>query len=633
MRRVTSLLMLAAFVFAGNAYSQSTDYSFVVERSADAQAAYPADHSGVRTVAGPFDLDGDGLQEVLVSDYTGGGRVHVLEVVGPDTWEWVYSTPWLDDTKLTTNQRVITGGDLDGDGHGEIIFMSGCKSFTGSGQHCDTDQKFDNAAYPQGIYVFEHTGADNDYGAEPTTIYQMPNAPDRNYPEQMTAADIDGDGSQELFFGVNGRSSIWDNWYIVSVTGDIGSGFETWNEEALISSRNNDWDPVYRGGGSPYGMVAADLDGNGITELVMSSWNNLNVTLGQIIGADTYGFPDGSLGPNYAQMSSSDHVALFGLDVIDINNDGTDEVYGTNLYTGDVFVVNYESGEPTYIITEDNYELTAIPGLSALGLTAGDLDNDGNMDLIGSGVLFSSSRFNAGEDPNWVNIVEFIGGQGADPEDPANYSEITEVYFPNDRTDAFDKVTRDSAGVITQYREDGTTGPQFASKFAFLGDVDGDGENEVALGFQGQNDSLYTFTEVYNPADSTYTRTLVSSEANPVRVFMRVLSSSVKGVAIEDERVIIPNDYVLEQNYPNPFNPTTNIRFELPRDKAVSLTIFDVSGRVVARLVDNQYLSQGVHEFQWDGTSDAGGQVASGTYMYQLKFGNFAHTKTMVLLK
>ena len=51
------------------------------------------------------------------------------------------------------------------------------------------------------------------------------------------------------------------------------------------------------------------------------------------------------------------------------------------------------------------------------------------------------------------------------------------------------------------------------------------------------------------------------------------------------------------------------------------------------KLVDNQYLSQGVHEIQWDGTSDAGGQVASGTYLYQLKFGNFAHTKTMVLLK
>jgi len=631
MRRVTSLMLMAAFVFAGSAVGQSTDFSFNVERSADPQAPYPVDHSGVRTVAGPFDLDGDGMMEVLVSDYTGGGRVHVLEVAGKDTWEHVYSTPWLDDTKLTTNQRAITGGDLDGDGLGEIIFMSGCKGFTGSGQHCDTDQKFDNADYPQGIYVFENTGVDNDYGTAPTTIYQMPNAPDRNYPEQMIAQDIDNDGSQELFFGVNGRSGVHDAWHIVSVDGDIGSGFETWNIEAHLTSRSSyDVDPINRGGGSPYGMVPADLDGNGITELVMSSWNSLNITLGQIIGEDTYNFPDGTLGPNWAHLAPSDDVSLFGLDVVDIDGDGNDEVFGSVLQTGDVYVVNYNSGEPTYQITEDNYTLAVVPGLSSLGLTAGDLDNDGNMDLIGSGSAYSSSQFNNNLAPNWVNIVEFIGN---DPEDPASYGPITQVFFPNDMTDAFDKVTRDSAGVITEYREEGTSGPQFASKFAFLGDVDDDGENEVALGFQGQNDSLYTFTEVFNPADSTYTRTLVSSEANPARTFMRVLSSSVKGVAIEDERVIIPSDYVLEQNYPNPFNPTTNIRFELPRDKAVSLTIFDVSGRIVKRLVDNQYLSQGVHEIQWDGTSDAGGQVASGTYLYQLKFGNFAHTKSMVLLK
>ena len=95
----------------------------------------------------------------------------------------------------------------------------------------------------------------------------------------------------------------------------------------------------------------------------------------------------------------------------------------------------------------------------------------------------------------------------------------------------------------------------------------------------------------------------------------------------------IPTDYKLEQNYPNPFNPTTSIRFELPRDKAVSLTIFDVSGRIVKTLVDNQQMAEGAHEMQWDGTNDAGASVASGTYLYRLSFGNFAHTKTMVFLK
>ena len=349
-------------------------------------------------------------------------------------------------------------------------------------------------------------------------------------------------------------------------------------------------------------------------------------------GANTYFWPDGTQGANWAHLAprGSDFVSLFGLDVIDIDGDGNDEVYGTEFQTGDVYVVNYNPGEDVFSITEDNYSYAVVPGLSTLGLTIGDLDGNGNMDLIGTGAAYTHQQFDDNLAPNWVNIVEFTG---TDPENPAHYSDIIQVFFPNDMTDAFDTVTRDSAGVITEYRESGTSGPQFASKFAFLGDADNDGFNEVALGFQGQNDSLYTFTEVFNPADSTYTRTLVSAVANDARVFMRVLSAGATGISIEDERVIIPTDYKLEQNYPNPFNPTTNIRFELPRDKAVSLTIFDVSGRIVRRLVDNQFMSEGVHEIQWDGTSDAGGQVASGTYLYRLRFGNFAHTKSMVLLK
>jgi len=620
MRRVTSLLMIATFLFAGNAFGQSTDYSWTVPVTEDAQRAYTAGHSGARTVVGPFDLDGDGMQEVLVSDYTGGARIHVIESIGPDMWEWVYSTPYLDVDASTNNGRAIAGGDMDGDGFGEMYFFGGAGYAEGS-------------PYPYGLYVFEHTGEDNDYGMEPATVYEMPNAPNRWRQEQIVVQDIDGDGAQEMMFGNNGNNA-GDNWWIISVDGDIGSGFETWSDEAYLNSRVTDWDPVNRGGGSPYGMVAADLDGNGITEIVMSSWNSLNITLGQVIGADTYNFPDGSLGPNWAHLSNrGDTVSLFGLDVVDINNDGDHEVYGSEYNTGDVYVVNYEAGEPTYLITEENYGYAVVPGLSSLGLTAGDLDGDGNMDLIGTGSSYSASQFNQGLSPNWVNIVEFIGGDGADPEDPANYSDLVQVYFPNDLADDFDRVTRDSAGVITEYRENGDQGPQFASKFAFLGDVDNDGDNEVALAIQGVDDSLYTYSEVFNPADSTYTRSLVSVEPGPARVFMRILSASNGAVNIEDERVIIPSDYVLEQNYPNPFNPTTNIRFELPLDKAVSLTIFDVSGRIVKKLVDNQHMQQGVHEFQWDGTSDAGGQVASGTYLYQLKFGNFAHTKTMVLLK
>lgn len=592
MRKATNLLMVFAFLFVGNAFGQSTDFSFIVERTSDPHAPYPPNHSGVRTVAGPYDLDGDGKMEVLVSDYTGGSRVHVLEAIGPDLWEHVYSTPWLDDYAGTGNGRAIAGGDMDGDGKGEIYFFSGCAT-TSAG--CAT--KFANAAYTPGLYVFEFTGTDNDYGTEPATIYQMPDMPDRWQQEQLTVVDVDNDGTQEMMFGNNGLNSDHDNWWIISVDGDIGSGFETWSNEMKASSRNRAFDLVDRGGGSPYGIVPADLDGNGLVEIVMSSWNNNNLTMAQAVGPNTYYLPDGSQGQHWAHINPTrDTVPLFGILTVDIDGDGNDEVYGSEFNTGNVWVLNYNQGENVFAIVEDNYKLAVVPGLSSLGLTAGDLDGDGNVDLIGSGSAYSHNQYNDGKDPNWVNIVEFFG---TNPEDPSHYSPITQVIFPNDRTDAFDKITRDSAGVITEYRAAADNGPQFASKFAFLGDVDNDGHNEVALGFQGQSDSLRTFTEVFNPADSTYVvdPTTLVSVANTQRVFMRVLSAGATGIAIEDERVVIPTDYVLEQNYPNPFNPTTSIRFELPIDKAISVTVYDVSGRVVKTLVKTSSIQKAPMKF------------------------------------
>jgi flagellar hook assembly protein FlgD len=114
---------------------------------------------------------------------------------------------------------------------------------------------------------------------------------------------------------------------------------------------------------------------------------------------------------------------------------------------------------------------------------------------------------------------------------------------------------------------------------------------------------------------------------------VRIVSMAGIGVAIEDQRVVIPSDYILEQNYPNPFNPETTIRFTLPLDKNVSVRVFDVSGRLVKTLVDNQLYTQGTYEVTWNGTSQDGTAVASGTYLYSLEYGNFRQSKTMILLK
>ncbi|MGD9549216.1 MAG: Ser-Thr-rich GPI-anchored membrane family protein [Candidatus Krumholzibacteriia bacterium] len=86
--------------------------------------------------------------------------------------------------------------------------------------------------------------------------------------------------------------------------------------------------------------------------------------------------------------------------------------------------------------------------------------------------------------------------------------------------------------------------------------------------------------------------------------------------------------------YPNPFNPTTTIAFELKGSDAVTLQIFDLSGRLVATLVDHQTLGSGRHDAQWRGQDFAGRPVASGTYFYCLESdGGLKEIRRMVLVR
>jgi len=89
----------------------------------------------------------------------------------------------------------------------------------------------------------------------------------------------------------------------------------------------------------------------------------------------------------------------------------------------------------------------------------------------------------------------------------------------------------------------------------------------------------------------------------------------------------LPAKFQLDQNYPNPFNPTTSIRFNLPQSVQVNLTVFDVLGRRVATLVNDQ-MSAGTHQV----TFQAAG-LPSGMYLYRLSTPNGSLTQKMLLLK
>lgn len=173
----------------------------------------------------------------------------------------------------------------------------------------------------------------------------------------------------------------------------------------------------------------------------------------------------------------------------------------------------------------------------------------------------------------------------------------------------------------------------FPSGVVNMGDADGDGHMEIALSFQGVDDSLFVIDEVWNADSSRFDQTIRETVEAPIRAFVRVISMDGVTVAIEDETIILPSDYKLYANYPNPFTNETNIQFELPADRAISLKVYDVSGRLVRTLVDHEVRQKGLHSVTWDGTAANGARVASGTYLYALEHGNFRQTKSMVLVK
>ena len=99
--------------------------------------------------------------------------------------------------------------------------------------------------------------------------------------------------------------------------------------------------------------------------------------------------------------------------------------------------------------------------------------------------------------------------------------------------------------------------------------------------------------------------------------------------AVDPDDPTTPEAFLLGQNYPNPFNPTTRIQYELAEDARVTLRVFDLLGREVARLVDGRQQPAGIYTVRFEASAD----LASGIYFYQIQAGTLQQTRKMVLMK
>ncbi len=581
---------------------------------------------GIRSAWVTKDMDKDGKPEIMCTDYANGGRVHVFEFKAPNILELVWSSPNMYSSNANSTPRWVKDGDLDGDGNREIIYPVGPR-YTGK------------------VVVFEFNGTDNSYGAAPgladlelpatqfagvlgaTSALRM----DR---ETGTVEDIDGDGRDELIMA-NQDNKV----YVLGVIGDIG-GFGSWDIEGgnpAVQAENR------FSAGSWWQSVPADIDGDGGKEIVNHYWNFYGFWSIDPKGTDTYRYPtpgvDTLTNPmakkyyfEYMKSRGDDAVAYMGVQPVDVNGDGAKEIAGilyiggsTNDYQvsltavakGDTGVYVWKDSSQFGIIGTDLWKTAGKNTGAFWGIGAYDFNGNGREEILAGG----------GADYNVV-ALEYKGTGSLT--DPANYTST--VYYPGEpaffhNIDYYDSL---GMGVDTVFAES-----PFVSKMFAGSDVNGNGKKELMLSYQSVADSVtyrrYSWDTSATPdswkLDSTW------KQVNVVATNLRMLEWTGSTFVPIDVTTVTPDQYVLEANYPNPFNPSTMIRFALPAENKISLVVYDMLGREVKTLIGSQEMAKGAYQQEWDGTNNAGQSVASGSYVYTLKFGNFSKSQKMMLVR
>ena len=563
--------------------------------------------SSIRAAAYDADLLGDGVSAIAVTNYAQNGRVHVFKTVGNDSIELVWSSPPPDTLGGGSTPRHVVFADLDGDGRKEVIYHSEYN----------------------GLFIYEWDGVPGSYnfGTKPAQQITQPTIKHAfsgtEYCEFLEVNDYDLDGKQELAIAYNSAGNENDNYYVISAIGNWSTdspGFSGFKVEFAL---NREVKGDYGLGGSPIAMIGADLDGDNDKDLILTNWNLKNITPVTTVEADSFRIADTTNGKAHINLTPSDDVALMGGMAFDVDNDGRDEVF-LPTYGGSynlVHMIHYDAGESLSEIDSSNVtaiDLAPYVTGSTLGFGYGDYDKNGKPNI------YITSINGYGEN---VVTAEF---QGGDKTDPANWM-VSTLYAGDSTIYSGLQISVDSMGVADTTNKI-INSAFVANMFAQYTDFDKDGAEDMILPYQGINDSIAVQKTTHDNQGGT--QQVVYNELNPKRWGLRIIESLIPNrVEIKDLTVITPGNYELHQNYPNPFNPETVIEFIIPVRKKVSLEVYDMLGQKVKSLISGEVRESGLHKVTWDGTNEAGLPVASGMYVYSLKFGNFVKSKRMTLIR
>ncbi len=139
--------------------------------------------------------------------------------------------------------------------------------------------------------------------------------------------------------------------------------------------------------------------------------------------------------------------------------------------------------------------------------------------------------------------------------------------------------------------------------------------------------TLHCDVDSYELHDHLQSAVVVTYNAATSPSIIPVDLDIVPGSGVDDPGELLPTEFALKQNYPNPFNPTTDLRFDVPRESFVKLVVYNIMGQEVARPVNSRMVA-GRHRVTFDA-----GTLPTGMYLVRMDADGFSAVSKMMLLK
>lgn len=494
--------------------------------------------------------------------------------------------------------EFVAGVDFDGDGKTEVYAVNNMLDIGGSEE------------IPK-IFKFEFNGVswDSVWSATITNIWKQ------NSWAPLITGDWDQDGKPELIWGpanwLDGTNNPNPPRVLVFEYPGDGSDnmgldiFGNFAPNAEWTITPNDNEEI-----RPFRWQLADIDSDGELELCFAD-RRTNYYYGVISVSDIPDNGDGSetwtLETSGYQKGLSQGTA-YDMQVVD----NAMYIFTDN---GSVIMVKYENGSYTDPVVLEG----KTPGGSWKSSSAVDVDGDGITEI-------------------------FVGGW---------FSSGQNIYML--QPDVFETL---KSSVIYNFAS--LLGDQSKLNGGDFGDIDNDGKMDIVFGtrtsepraaivrleYQGgavDNPASYELSIVDSlyPADDDFEQydivRLANIDDDPELEILYtdgartgltpiVILDLQKPVSVDENN--IPGEFFLSQNYPNPFNPSTTITFGLKHETNVDLRIYDVLGREVSVLINNETKSSGIYHINYNASN-----LTSGMYIYKISAGQFVDVRKMTLVK